>query len=481
MRSLGSVAVACNHSSNPDVDEQEGQRAAGLQARRRLPPPTCRLVALALAASLAIALLAALLLGTELDGWRQQREANRHPAMAAPPPISAAGGDQPGGAAEQAASVEPDRPESKKAAAEAEAQRLVQQMQQHVAQHGPAGYFWPAGCRWREQSQLAPRTGGCDPATVPQLGKAFGGFEAVWRCHGYEWWHEAQQAWTPEQPAACRLQSVGAAEWAAAMAQLRNGNASELVGGHRISTWALQDARLQDENATTTAVMPIGSSGRPDENTTTTVAMPTGTSSQPASVAQPALLGADFGTQVRCAQAYCVFKNLFYRGGRFYFLQHPGSPTKLAFPWQLGRSRQGATLSVADAAEFAATVRARVVPGETVLLDWVFFMHPTALGHWLETLMPLFRRVWVLHGQGCGVRVGHIGMRHIANSSQLPPTLPHSSRSYLRHEPLVRRTPDRLLMLFQQRANINDWVSRGAGRQMHVAVLAVRSIPTTSD
>lgn len=373
MRSLGSVAVALNHRVDPDVDEQEGIGAAGLQARRRLPPPTCRLVALALAASLVIALLAALLLGSELDGWRQQREANRHPAAAATAPISAAGGDQPGGAAEQAAPVYPDSPQSKHEAAEAEALRLVQQMQQHVAQHGPAGSFWPAGCRWREQSKLAPRTGGCDPATVPQLGKAFGGFEAVWRCHGYEWWDEAQQAWTPEQPAACRLQAVGADEWSAATAQLRNGNASELVGGHRISTWALQDARQQDENATTT------------------IAMPTGTSSPPARVSQPALLGADFGTQVRCAQAYCVFKNLFYRGGRFYFLQNPGSPTKLAFPWQLGRSRQGATLSVADAAEFAATVRARVVPGETVLLEWVFFMHPTALGHWLETLMPLFR------------------------------------------------------------------------------------------
>ncbi len=28
----------------------------------------------------------------------------------------------------------------------------------------------------------------------------------------------------------------------------------------------------------------------------------------------------------------------------------------------------------------------------------------------------------------------------------------------LRHEPLVRRTPDRLLMLFSQRASLNDWV-----------------------
>lgn len=83
-------------------------------------------------------------------------------------------------------------------------------------------------------------------------------------------------------------------------------------------------------------------------------------------------------------------------------------------------------------------------------------------------------------GQGCGERVRQTGMCHNAALSQLSPTLPHSSRSYLRHEPLVRRTPNRLLMLFQQRANINDWVSRGAVQRMHLAVLAVRSIPTTS-
>jgi hypothetical protein len=28
----------------------------------------------------------------------------------------------------------------------------------------------------------------------------------------------------------------------------------------------------------------------------------------------------------------------------------------------------------------------------------------------------------------------------------------------LRHEPLVRRTPDRVLLLFQQRANLCDWL-----------------------
>lgn len=57
---------------------------------------------------------------------------------------------------------------------------------------------------------------------------------------------------------------------------------------------------------------------------------------------------------------------------------------------------------------------------ETALLDGPFWMHPGALGHTLEALLPLF--------------------------------------STLRHEPLLRRTPDRLLLLFQQRSALGDWV-----------------------
>ncbi len=398
VRSLGSVAVALDPREEQDVHEQEEQRlAAGMHARRRrLPPPTCGSVALALGAALALALLAALLLGTEMDVW-QQRKASRHFAEAATSPAGAAGASQLGGAADQAAAAQaveaaqPTKPalrsDQSKQEAATEAERLVQQMQRHVAQHGPAGPFRPAGCRWRERRELAPCTGGCDPATVPKRGMAFGGFEAIWRCHGYEWWDEAQQVWTVDQPAACRLQSIGMDEWAAAIAQMKQGNASGLTRGHQFSTWAIQEAQP------------------PDGSGTATVA-PAGINSPPVQAPMPGLRSADIGTQVRCAPAYCVFRNLFYRGGRFYFVQDPASPTQLGFPWQLGRNRQGTTLSVADAAEFAASVQARVVPGETVLLDWVFFMHPTALGHWLEALMPLFRQVRGMDRAGIWQAIG---------------------------------------------------------------------------
>lgn len=391
VRYLGKVAVACCPTSDPGRDEPaEQQRAAGMQARqRRLPPPTRHFLWLVLAVSMAAALLAALLLGTEMDAWRFQREASRHPASAASQPTAAAEDAQQGSPVEHGAISEAQEAQtsSPSAAKAADAEQLVELMRQHVAQHGPAGSFWPAGCRWRERSERAPRTGGCDPATVPQRGAAFGGFEAVWRCHGYEWWSEAQGAWTSEQPAACRLQTVGVDVWAAAMAQLQQeGNASAQVGGQQISTWALQDALQHEQQGSNKMAAAVAAAATPIN----------------AQAPQSPHSSRGMGTQVRCAPAYCVFKNLFYRGGRFFFVQEPGSPTQLAFPWQLGRNRQGTTLSVADAAEFASAVQAGVVPGETVLLDWVFFMHPTALGHWLEALMPLFRRVPGRGGQGCG-------------------------------------------------------------------------------
>lgn len=49
---------------------------------------------------------------------------------------------------------------------------------------------------------------------------------------------------------------------------------------------------------------------------------------------------------------------------------------------------------MASVADFAASVRARVVPGETAALDFPFWMHSTALGHWLEAVLPLFRSGW---------------------------------------------------------------------------------------
>ncbi len=46
-------------------------------------------------------------------------------------------------------------------------------------------------------------------------------------------------------------------------------------------------------------------------------------------------------------------------------------------------------LVVNDASLFPSQVDARIVPGSTVLIDFLYFIHPTAIGHWLEHVMPL--------------------------------------------------------------------------------------------
>jgi hypothetical protein len=37
------------------------------------------------------------------------------------------------------------------------------------------------------------------------------------------------------------------------------------------------------------------------------------------------------------------------------------------------------------------------VAGDTLLFDYIFFTHPTAIGHWWEMIAPLYR--WVF-GKG---------------------------------------------------------------------------------
>ena len=87
-----------------------------------------------------------------------------------------------------------------------------------------------------------PATGACDPLTVPRRGQLFGGFEAVWRCHKYEYYSEALQDWSAEQPAECRLQTEPLSSWAARMAQQGGGLAED---SPRPSTWTQQERASQ--------------------------------------------------------------------------------------------------------------------------------------------------------------------------------------------------------------------------------------------
>lgn len=58
--------------------------------------------------------------------------------------------------------------------------------------------------------------------------------------------------------------------------------------------------------------------------------------------------------------------------------------------WKMSKNQQIQPLHVANASEFAAALDARVLSGDSVLMDFPYFLHPTAIGHWPEILFPLF-------------------------------------------------------------------------------------------
>ena len=83
---------------------------------------------------------------------------------------------------------------------------------------------------------------------------------------------------------------------------------------------------------------------------------------------------------------YRVLKNVWFSQGVFYrVLDVPD--TKEGKP--LSSNIDLATLVVQDVRTFASHTKMRFIPGETVLLDFSYFIHPTAIGHWLEYLLPM--------------------------------------------------------------------------------------------
>jgi protein O-GlcNAc transferase len=81
------------------------------------------------------------------------------------------------------------------------------------------------------------------------------------------------------------------------------------------------------------------------------------------------------------------YRNLWYNAGRWYALVDG----ERAVPsWRFSKNHEVAALHVTDARRWLNTSRWRVVPGDTLLFDYIFFVHPTAIGHWWELAGPLF-------------------------------------------------------------------------------------------
>lgn len=84
---------------------------------------------------------------------------------------------------------------------------------------------------------------------------------------------------------------------------------------------------------------------------------------------------------------HVTYRNLWYNNGRWYALV---DSNRTVPSWKFSRNHEITTLHVKDARKWLNNTRWRVVPGDTLLFDFIFFVHPTAIGHWWELLGPLF-------------------------------------------------------------------------------------------
>lgn len=122
-------------------------------------------------------------------------------------------------------------------------------------------------------------------------------------------------------------------------------------------------------------------------------------------------------TAVDCKQYYCIYENLWFNNGRFYLLVDGPNTVD---PWEMTRNQHLQVLHVDSVPEFVRSTRHHVIPGDTLIFDFVFFLHPTAIGHWSEMLFPLF--------------------------------------SILRLEPTFARPPSQFVLLHLKRCHVLEWV-----------------------
>ena len=87
--------------------------------------------------------------------------------------------------------------------------------------------------------------------------------------------------------------------------------------------------------------------------------------------------------------SYRIIENLWYARGSFYKVIDPDHPEK-GSPASLSSNINLYTIAVENITAFVENTKsARFVRGETVMLDFSYFVHPTAIGHWLEYLLPV--------------------------------------------------------------------------------------------
>ncbi|KAH7622038.1 hypothetical protein Ndes2526B_g02863 [Nannochloris sp. 'desiccata'] len=134
-------------------------------------------------------------------------------------------------------------------------------------------------------------------------------------------------------------------------------------------------------------------------------------------------------TKRRCVRdEYCVFKNLWYNGGKFYYLTDDKDGMD-SIP--MTRDITLYPLVIHNVSLFPSQVNSRIVPDSTVLIDFLYFIHPTAIGHWLEHLMPLVSAIREEQEQ---------------------------KQERLQQQPTMSFPPDRILLLHLKRTHLIEWV-----------------------
>eukprot|EP00892_Ulva_mutabilis_P005351 jgi/Ulvmu1/3188/UM015_0229.1 len=84
---------------------------------------------------------------------------------------------------------------------------------------------------------------------------------------------------------------------------------------------------------------------------------------------------------------HTVITNLWYNNGRWYAIVEGETFINTI---KISRNQQVTTVHVKNATAWFENVKHNVVRGDTLLFDYIFFVHPTAIGHWCEMLFPLF-------------------------------------------------------------------------------------------
>lgn len=92
-------------------------------------------------------------------------------------------------------------------------------------------------------------------------------------------------------------------------------------------------------------------------------------------------------TEVVPSTHHVTYRNLWFNNGRWYALV---DGDRQVASWKFSKNQEVTTLHVKDAQHWTSTAKWRAVTGDTLLFDYIFFVHPTAIGHWWEMMGPLF-------------------------------------------------------------------------------------------